>query len=107
MYELFSYQKQISPLILNFLLPFLINLVGADETAAMATTATAEWGLCVPIRRWSSSYPAATAAPLNVSTHGPTPPASGLYGIRSSLAHDAVIHGPSHDVRTSSHGHAS
>lgn len=62
---------------------FFNALVGTDEAAAMATTAaTAEWGLCVPLRWWQrSSCPttaAATAAPLHVPTHRPSP---GLHGI--------------------------
>lgn len=89
-----------------FSLLFLIGLVGADEAAAMAATAEC-WWLRVPIRWWwSSSYPTAAATSLHVSTHRPPPPASGVYGVRPPLAHDAVLHGPTHDVRTSSHGHA-
>lgn len=62
-----------------------IGFSGADEATAMATTATAEWGLCVPFRWWrGSSYPAAAATaaatPLHVSTHGTPPPAPGLHG---------------------------
>lgn len=78
--------KQLSFTDLTFSLSLsLIDLVGADEAATMATTTTAEWRLCVPIRRWrSSSFPTAataTATPLHVSTYGPPPPAPGLNGV--------------------------
>lgn len=78
---------------------------GADEAAAVAAAAAAG---CAPAAR---AFPAvqrrrpSAAAQTSLPAHAAAPSAPGLHGFRSQVAHDAVVHGSSDDIRSTGHGY--